>query len=472
MLPALLIIRGAFATLRATFQENQMADQTPDRPARGPLWFSLWFSQRDDRAETLIAENQYVAAALEKHKREGVEMGVRSRTIAMVIIAVMISILTPWPEALYYIAISVLFILIGFAKYRVAKVGTNVWELALLFCDLLLMTIVAVVPNPFSAQDFPTTFQYHFELHKYFFLLLAMATLSYSWRTIFAVGTWTSMLWIVSALLIWFFSDPDPAISQALNDLFLGAEVIPIYIDPTRILWDHRIQEVIVFMLCAVILGVSVRRFNNLLLAQASAERERANLARYFSPNVVDELSGNDEPLKQVRTQNIAVLFVDIVGFTEYAANRTPEQVISVLREFHGLMEAEVFRHHGTLDKYLGDGLMATFGTPMTSERDAVNALTCGAGDDGRGCTLEYPARCCGESLRFRPVSACTMALRCLAILVARAGWSSQSSAIPSTSPADWRRCRVPWNVAWSQAVISWIGFAARSLRAGRFWMG
>ncbi|MEM7424365.1 MAG: adenylate/guanylate cyclase domain-containing protein, partial [Pseudomonadota bacterium] len=132
-----------------------------------------------------------------------------------------------------------------------------------------------------------------------------------------------------------------------------------------------------VFIMCAFILGVSVRRFNNLLLAQASAERERTNLARYFSPNVVEQLSTNDEPLKQVRTQEIAVLFVDIVDFTEYAATHKPGDVIATLREFHGMMEAEVFRHDGTLDKFLGDGLMATFGTPVTGPEDALNALRC-----------------------------------------------------------------------------------------------
>jgi class 3 adenylate cyclase len=92
---------------------------------------------------------------------------------------------------------------------------------------------------------------------------------------------------------------------------------------------------------------------------------------------LVEELSKNDEPLKQVRTQNVAVLFVDIVGFTAFADTRTPEEVVRTLREFHALMEQEVFRHSGTLDKYLGDGLMATFGTPFAGKDDASNALRC-----------------------------------------------------------------------------------------------
>ncbi len=71
------------------------------------------------------------------------------------------------------------------------------------------------------------------------------------------------------------------------------------------------------------------------------------------------------------------MLFVDIVGFTAFAATRSPEEVIGTLREFHALMEREVFRQNGTLDKYLGDGLMATFGTPFAGETDALDALRC-----------------------------------------------------------------------------------------------
>ncbi len=89
------------------------------------------------------------------------------------------------------------------------------------------------------------------------------------------------------------------------------------------------------------------------------------------------KLAESDEPLGTVRTQNVAVLFADIVGFTEASATEHPESVIRMLREFHARMERAVFAHAGTLDKYLGDGLMATFGTPHATSHDASNALAC-----------------------------------------------------------------------------------------------
>jgi len=111
------------------------------------------------------------------------------------------------------------------------------------------------------------------------------------------------------------------------------------------------------------------------LLGTAALERERANPFRYFSSNVVDELSRNDEPLKQILNHNVAAMFVDIVGVTAYAADRHPEEAIETLRQFHGRMEQAVFAHKETLDKYLGDGSMATFGTPVATDRDGIDAL-------------------------------------------------------------------------------------------------
>jgi adenylate cyclase len=114
-----------------------------------------------------------------------------------------------------------------------------------------------------------------------------------------------------------------------------------------------------------------------LVYASAAAERARGNLARFFSPNIVAELSSHDEPLRTGRRQDIAIMFADIVGFTDLAEDRSPDDVLALLREVHGIAARQVFAHHGTLDKYLGDGVMATFGTPTTAEDDADRALAC-----------------------------------------------------------------------------------------------
>jgi PAS domain S-box-containing protein len=107
------------------------------------------------------------------------------------------------------------------------------------------------------------------------------------------------------------------------------------------------------------------------------AERKRANLARYFSPNMVDELMRGGGDLQKARTQVVTVLFVDVIGFTAVSAELPGIEVIALLRRCLGLFEEAVFTHGGTLDKYLGDGLMATFGTPQPGPRDATNAVAC-----------------------------------------------------------------------------------------------
>ena len=110
---------------------------------------------------------------------------------------------------------------------------------------------------------------------------------------------------------------------------------------------------------------------------RAEAERARSNLARYFSPNLVDLLAESDEPLGPVRRQTVAVLFVDIVGFTRMAEAMPPEAVVAMLREFHQRMAGQIFACGGTIEKYIGDEIFAVFGLPTPSPHDALNALRC-----------------------------------------------------------------------------------------------
>jgi adenylate cyclase len=336
--------------------------------------------QRAGRTEAQQDTEKFAEAAIAESKRQGLLLAVRARWIALAVIAVTLPIINPNWDVIYYVVMLGLFALIGWAQREVGTVGRSVPELLLIFCDLALITLLTVLPNPLSATNWPIGMQFRFETFIYFFVFLATATLAYSWRTVVAMGFWTSAVWAVG--VGWAYLQPatHAALSERVRDA-VGSDIRMFHvINPASIGIPERFQEIIVFLIVAMTLALAVRRSNALLISHAGIERERTNLARYFSPNVVEQLSGNDEPLKQVRTQDVAVLFADIVGFTAYADGRDPKQVIETLRQFHERMEREVFQHGGTLDKYLGDGLMATFGTPFAGDSDALNALRCARG--------------------------------------------------------------------------------------------
>src|SRR4051794_29863527 len=323
---------------------------------------------------------KFAEAAIADSKRQGLLLAVRARWVALAVIAVTLPIINPNWDVIYYIVMLGLFAAIGWAQLNVGKVGRSLPELFLIFCDLALITLLTVVPNPLSAANWPVGMQFRFETFIYFFVFLGTATLAYSWRTVVAIGFWTSAVWAVGVGWVYLQPETHAELAERVRAA-VGSDVRMFdIINPTAIGIPARFQEITVFLIVAMTLALAVRRSNALLISHAGIERERTNLARYFSPNVVEQLSGNDEPLKQVHTQDVAVLFADIVGFTTYTDGRDPKEVIGTLRQFHERMEREVFRHGGTLDKYLGDGLMATFGTPFTGDADALNALRCARG--------------------------------------------------------------------------------------------
>ncbi|MFS4581821.1 adenylate/guanylate cyclase domain-containing protein [Phaeobacter sp. C3_T13_0] len=331
----------------------------------------------DSDAAIFTQDSSYALDALTEHKRNGLELAVRARWIAMAVTAVfLVYVNTSW-EVLYYQFMLGLLCLNGWLIRRVGRVGQSQLELLLIFADLAIMTAGMVIPNPFSSEELPLAFQYRYGNFIYFFIILAVGTLAYSWRTVIAIGIWTVVIWLSAAFAAWWLATPDAGLSEAVLAAVNGDQHLAPFVDPNSFVLQLRLQEAIVFFLVALTLAASSRRFYQLIQNNAVLERERVNLSRYFSPNVVRQLSQNDEPLKQTRRQDVAILFIDIVGFTRLAAERDAYQVIDLLRDFHGRMEREVFRHHGTLDKYLGDGLMATFGTPLAGPKDATNALAC-----------------------------------------------------------------------------------------------
>ncbi len=109
----------------------------------------------------------------------------------------------------------------------------------------------------------------------------------------------------------------------------------------------------------------------------AREEVARANYSRFMPEYVVKQLLENPNSFRLGGVnQKITVLFADIRGFTAFSERENPEKIVGLLNRYFTAMSEIIFAYGGTLDKYIGDGLMALFGAPNASPEDAKNALT------------------------------------------------------------------------------------------------
>jgi adenylate cyclase len=99
-------------------------------------------------------------------------------------------------------------------------------------------------------------------------------------------------------------------------------------------------------------------------------------LKRFFSPQLAEMIvaGGTDDPLKTHR-RDITVCFLDLRGFTSFAETVEPEEVMSVLREYHAVAGQLILEHEGTLERFTGDGMMVFFNDPIPLENPGENAV-------------------------------------------------------------------------------------------------
>ncbi len=120
---------------------------------------------------------------------------------------------------------------------------------------------------------------------------------------------------------------------------------------------------------------------SNCTLAQRVAEQVEqlgrlSRLKRFFSPQLAELIlsGGAEDPLKSHRRE-ITVVFLDLRGFTAFAETAEPEEVMGVLREYHGEMGRIIMAHDGTLERFAGDGMMVFFNDPVPVPDPAARAV-------------------------------------------------------------------------------------------------
>ena len=159
--------------------------------------------------------------------------------------------------------------------------------------------------------------------------------------------------------------------AHGLGDRVLGL----LYVDnltTTNTFTDEDLQFLVAFSGLAAV-GIENCRYAEQIRREATV---RSNFERYFAPNVAAEIAQQDGAIRQGGERRpTTVLFSDIRGFTAIAESMGPDAIAQLLTEYFTEMVEIVFEHGGTLDKFIGDAIMALWGAPIAHADDPDRAL-------------------------------------------------------------------------------------------------
>jgi adenylate cyclase len=158
---------------------------------------------------------------------------------------------------------------------------------------------------------------------------------------------------------------------MASSDRLLGL----LYVDnltTTNTFTDEDLQFLVAFSGLAAI-GIKNSRYAEQIRREATV---RSNFERYFAPNVAADIAQQDGAIRLGGERRpTTVLFSDIRGFTAIAESMSPDAIARLLSEYFSEMVEVIFEHGGTLDKFIGDAIMALWGSPIAHVDDPDRAL-------------------------------------------------------------------------------------------------
>jgi adenylate cyclase len=316
--------------------------------------------------------------SIEEAEEAGLVFAFQARCAAILIVAVSVVVIVDWPRNLYYLGFVAAFFLAGYVPFRLRRrPGAELIKLGFVVLDVVLIAAAVLnFPSSNVSIDWPIQARLRNQNFLFMLLLLGEAALTYSPRRV--VWTGGSIVTIWSLVFLYLYQLPDSKRYVDMGFQQTDGELLNLFLNPTYVSLPQWLAQLVATGILTALLAIAVYRSRMHLLAQVEAQVLRSELARYVSPDVADALAQNptaDFGAPTVRA--VAVLFADIVGFTRLNERLPPERTLALIRSFQERSTAVVFRHQGTLDKYLGDGFMATFGG-LREEPDApARAIAC-----------------------------------------------------------------------------------------------
>lgn len=212
----------------------------------------------------------------------------------------------------------------------------------------------------------PAAFSLKVPTFVYIFAFIALRALRFDHRYVLSAGLFAAGGWALLVILAIQLSD-GPGITRN----FVA------YITSNSILIGAEFDKIFTILMVTALLVIAVQRARLMLITAVREEAAGRELRRFLSEGVAEAIAGSETLIEAGHAveRDAAILMLDIRGFTRFSMTVPPKVVVQLLTSLHMRIIPIVRAHGGVVDKFLGDGVMATFGAVMPSRTAAADAL-------------------------------------------------------------------------------------------------
>ena len=267
--------------------------------------------------------------------------------------------LAPWALGLYLIFTVVRLI----ASYRVRLPG---WFLTIsVIADMALLMVL--IWSFHRTYQQPPSFYLKAPTLLYVFIFIALRALRFDARYVLLAGGTAIIGW---AILMTYAAVLDTDGMSVTRDYIR-------YMTGNAILLGAEFDKIITIAVVTLVLAAAVVRARQSLFAAASEGTAKRDLSRFFDANVARQITSGDSQIVagEGEYRNAAVLMLDIRGFTAMSNSQSAASLIRLLSDYQAHVVPVIQGHGGNIDKFLGDGVMATFGAAVPNDTYSADAL-------------------------------------------------------------------------------------------------